>query len=403
MSTVDTPAVPASAPGSTLKKVALLLIAVGGIMSLMAFLDEGGRTRAGYAYMLGFVFSWTIVLGSLFFVALQHVTRSVWSVVMRRVAEMLAAPMWLLAVLFIPLLVFALLNRDFGIFSWMRAEAANDYLIQKKAPYLDQTFFIFRTIAFFVIWIGFAWFFVGQSLRQDSGESGIKPTLRMRKLSGPFILLFGLTATFAAFDWMMSLEPHWFSTIYGVYVFSGIVLSALAAITLGVVWMRSKGVIDKDLITRDHLYSLGGLLFAFTCFWAYIAFSQFMLIWYGNLPEETIYFIQRTENGWMSVSLLVAALRFVLPFFLLLGRDSKTNIKRLALVSVLVLVGQLVDLYWLIMPSLHGDGPRLGWQEVGPPALFTGVLLLYVGIFLGKHNAVAAGDPLFEKSKDFHL
>ncbi len=396
-----TPDAPAAESGGSgkLKTIALALIALGGVLSLLAYMDEGGKTRFGFAYLLGFLFCWAIVLGSLFFVALQHVTNSVWSVVVRRVAEMLAAPIWVLALLFIPLLAFALLNKDFGIFPWMRAE--KDALINHKAPYLNDTFFLIRTVAFFVIWIAFAFFFVRGSVRQDEGGEGrVKGTKRMRNVSGPFLIIFGLTATFAAFDWVMSLEPHWFSTIYGVYVFSGMFLSALAAITIAVLYLRQNGTLG--FVNANHLYSLGGLLFAFTCFWAYIAFSQFMLIWYGNLPEETVYYVKRIKNGWMPITLAVVFLRFILPFFLLLARGAKMDPKRLMGVSVLVLVGQLVDLYWLVMPA-QGDGPVLGWQELGPTALFTGVLLLYVGVFLGKHKAVAAGDPLFEKSRDFHL
>ncbi len=397
-----TPSVEAAPAGSgTLKKIGLLLIAVGAVLSVMAFLDEGDRTRFGFAYLLGFVFVWAIVLGSLFFVALQHVTNSIWSVVVRRIAEALAAPVWILALLFLPLLAFALLNKDFGIFPWMRAE--HDHVIDAKAPYLNDTFFLVRTGIFFLVWIVFAWFFVGNSVKQDGSSGDVPRTLKMRKVSGPFIILFAFTATFASFDWIMSLEPHWFSTIYGVYVFSGMFLSALAAITLGVVGLRKSGRLPEGLITKDHLYNLGGLLFAFTCFWAYISFSQFMLIWYGNLPEETVYYVQRIENGWLPVSWGVAIVRFVIPFFMLLSRGAKVDPKRLATVSVLILFGQLVDLYWLIMPAQHGTGPSLGWQEFGPPALFTGVLLLYFALFLGKHKAVAAGDPLFEKSRNFHL
>jgi hypothetical protein len=167
--------------------------------------------------------------------------------------------------------------------------------------------------------------------------------------------------------------------------------------------LRARGLISKDLVRRDHIYSLGALLFAFTCFWAYIAFSQYMLIWYGNLPEETFYFIHRAEHGWMAVTVLLSMLRFVLPFFLLLPRDAKTSPRHLMLVSVLILLGQLVDLYWLIMPQASLGPPRLGYQELAPTLLLTGILVLYVGLFLKRHRMVAVGDPLFDRSRDFHL
>ncbi|MHC4946277.1 MAG: quinol:cytochrome C oxidoreductase, partial [Planctomycetota bacterium] len=195
----------------------------------------------------------------------------------------------------------------------------------------------------------------------------------------------------------------WFSTIFGVYIFSGMVLSGLAAITIGVIWLRAKGFLGDGIVTRDHLYSLGALLFAFTCFWTYIAFSQFMLIWYGNIPEETIYFVHRTEHSWLGISLLLITIRFVVPFFVLLSREAKMKPRALVTASVLVLAGELVDLYWLIMPQVHGDAPKLSWQELGPPILLTGILILYIGRFLSRHRVLAVGDPWFDKSRKFHL
>jgi hypothetical protein len=389
---------------SGLQKLSLALVALGALLSVAALANDADRFS--FAYLLGFGFLWTVVLGSLFFVALHHVTRAVWSVVIRRVAEMFAAPAILVVGLLIPLFVFAYVSSSGGssLFPWRDAAAVEgDHVLEGKAPYLNLPFFILRGALFVGIWFLFARFFVGRSLRQDDGELGAEATVQMRRWSAPFMPIFALTVTFASFDWLMSLDPHWYSTIFGVYVFSGMVLTALAAITLGAVWLRAKGLLGQDVVSDDHLYSLGGLLFAFTCFWAYIAFSQFMLYWYGNIPEETVYFVHRVEHGWLAVSLLLVASRFVLPFFLLLSRPAKMDPRRLAAASVLVLGGQLVDLYWLIMPELHRDGPRLGWQELGPPLFCTGILLLYVARFLARHRALPVGDPLFEESRNFHL
>jgi hypothetical protein len=299
------------------------------------------------------------------------------------------------------------------IFSWANPEVVEgDHVLEDKAPYLNVTGFILRAVLFFLIWIVFARLFVNKSLRQDEGEGGVAATLTMRKLSPPFIILFAFTLTFAAFDWLMSLEPHWFSTIFGVYVFSGVTLASLAAITIGVVWMRANGVIERNLVTHHHLYSLGALLFAFTCFWGYIAFSQYMLIWYANIPEETVFFIERSEHGWGAVSVWLALLRFVIPFFLLLSCTAKTFGPALVGVSIVVLAGQLLDLYWIIMPQIHAAaphleasdlGPRFEAAELGPPLVLIGILFLYVAFFMRRHRAVAVGDPLFEKSRPFHL
>jgi hypothetical protein len=189
----------------------------------------------------------------------------------------------------------------------------------------------------------------------------------------------------------------------GVYVFSGMTLTALAAITIAVIWMRAQGMLGDGIVTGDHLYSLGGLLFAFTCFWAYIAFSQYMLIWYANIPEETVWYSHRLGHGWLKVSVALAALRFLLPFALLLSRESKMNPRLLVITSVVVIFGQLLDLYWLIMPQLDTAGPRLSWHEVGPLLLLTGILILGAMRFLVRHRPMPVGDPLLQESRDFHL
>ncbi len=399
----STPA-PASAPsarGGKLTMIGMVLLALGGLLTLLAFM--GDDHRAGFGYIVGFCFVWSISLGSLFFVALQHATGSVWSVVLRRVAEMLASPMLLLAILFIPVALYALLG-DHSIFPWQKSSPAFDeHAHHVKGSYLNESGFITRTVLFFAIWIFFTWFFLRGSLSQDGGRRH-DLTERMRKFSGPFIILFGFTATFASFDWLMSLEPAWFSTIYGVYVFGGMTLTALAAIVLGVTTLQRKGLIAPELIRSDHLYSLGGLLFAFTCFWGYIWVSQYMLIWYANMPEETIYFVKRSQNGWGWVTVALIFTRFVIPFFFLLSRSSKSNAGKLAQISAFILFGQVLDLYWLVMPNYFGEaGPGIGWQEIGPLLLFVGVLLAAAGRFMKRNELVASGDPAFEASRQFHL
>ncbi len=396
--------VPAVAASARIKTVAIGLMGAGLLFSAVGLFLDGGLNRLGFSYLLAFCFVWSIALGSLFFVALQHVTKSIWSVVIRRVAEMFAAPMWVIGILFVPVALFALLHDSFTLFPWSDpAIVEGDHVLEGKRPYLNVAFFVARGVGFFLIWIGFTRFFVGRSLQQDTAFGQVEKTLSMRKLSAPFMLIFALTVTFASFDWLMSLDPHWYSTIYGVYLFSGMTLSALAAITIAVVWMRKLGLLGEGVVTDDHLYSLGALLFAFSCFWAYIAFSQFMLIWYGNIPEETVWFDERLQHGWLGVTLAVAALRFVLPFFILLSRDAKSNPRFLIATSVIVLVGQLVDLYWLIMPQLDGAGPSPSIGELGPPLLLSGVLVFFLARFLGRHCALPVGDPLYEESREFHL
>jgi len=312
--------------------------------------------------------------------------------------------MWLVAILFLPVLIFCLWNDQFSLYPWLDHEhVAHDHLLQEKQVYLNLPFFAGRAVVFFALWIAFAAHFVGNSLKQDAGERGVEASLRMRKTSAPFVMIFAVTATFAGIDWLMSLEPHWFSTIFGVYVFSGMVLTALAIITLATIGLRSSGRLGSEVVGEGHLYNLGALMFAFVCFWAYIAFSQYMLIWYGNIPEESFYMVHRLEGDWLLVSAALALMRFVIPFLALLSRGAKTNPRLLLWVSMLLLVGQLLDLYWLIMPEIHRDGPVIGWQELGPLLLLIGALILYVSRFLKTHLPVSVGDPLLEESRQYYI
>jgi len=406
MSTETAQAAPPAPQGSKrLFSIAAALFALGLLLSALAFFSgDAGRVRFGFAWLWGFSFVWSLALGSLFFIALHHLAHSIWSVVVRRVAELLTAPMWLVGLFFVPVLLFALWNDQFHLFPWLdAAHVEHDHLLQGKAPYLNFTFWTIRAVAFFAIWIGFSRFFVGRSLAQDRGEGGEPSTASMRKWSAPFMLLFAATMTFAGIDWLMSLEPHWFSTIFGVYLFAGMTLASLAAITIITLRLIKTGRLEQGLITRHHLYNLGTLQFVFACFWAYIAFSQYMLIWYANMPEETFWFAHRLHGAWLWVSIALALVRFVIPFLALLSQRAKTNPTILLWVSVLMLAGQLLDLYWLIMPQVHPEEPMLDWIELGPLLLMLGLTGFFAARFLKRHSPLAVGDPLLEESKNFHL
>ena len=397
----DTIARPAVHPKA--KAIALALIAAGLLLTGMAWWTDDATGRTVFASLWAVTFVWSIVLGSLFFVALQHITHAVWSVVVRRVAEMLAAPMWLVAILFVPLLFTFFSDRPI-LYPWANAATVeHDPVLHAKQSYLNVPFFLIRTVAFFALWMAFAAYYVRTSLKQDRGEVGDEATLRMRQVSAPFMLIFALTVSFAGIDWLMSLSPKWFSTIFGVYVFSGMALSSLAAITLVVVVLRSTGRISPEMVTDHHLYNLGALIFTFSCFWAYIAFSQYMLIWYANMPEESFYLVQRLDSDWVGVSVALGLVRFIIPFLVLLSRRAKMDPRTLLWISVLMLVGQLIDLYWLIMPERPAPGPVFGWQELGPLLLVVGLLMGYIVRFLRQHPPVAVGDPLLQESIRFRL
>jgi len=277
-------------------------------------------------------------------------------------------------------------------------------VLQHKAPYLNTTFFWIRAAFFIIIWRILTKTLYSASLKQDARlplEQSLVLTDKMRRLSAPGMILFALTATLFSFDWLMSLEPHWFSTMFGVYFFAGCVVSSLAFITLIVLWLRKFGIL-KEQITVEHHHDLGKLLFAFTVFWAYIGFCQYMLIWYANLPEETVWFHQRWQGSWKAVSLLIVIGHFALPFVVLLARAAKRNTTVLLAVSIWYLFIHWVDIYWLIMPTFYKDGVHLSWIDLATTVGVSGIFLWWLARRFEKQPVMPIGDPNLQASLNFH-
>lgn len=386
--------------GNTMRPMPTRLIRLGWIVLLLgvalsgcAYLTDG--RRASFDSVILVLFLGSLVAGAIFLVALEYISGAVWSVPMRRVSEFLAGLALLLPVAgILPLIHLQ------DLFPWAASGTlAGDHLMQVKSPYLNPSFFITRFVVICALWILFYWLFTHNSRRQDETHEQ-KLTTRNIRLSALFIPLFAFAVSATAIDWGMSLEPHWYSTIFGVYYFSGTVLAALAAVTLVVVLLLEGNYLPK--LHRDHLYSLGALMFAFVNFWAYIAFSQFLLIWYANLPEETAWFITRWHNGWEIVSILLIVVHFAVPYFVLLPQDAKMDPKRLKFMAIWILVAHLVDLYWLVMPS-YAESVSLGWTELSVPLIITGAGLLVFSWNMGRHNIIPVGDPKLERALNFHL
>jgi hypothetical protein len=324
-----------------------------GVLGLLASgaLAAGGANawnRALQSWLVNWVFFLSLSLGALFFVLLQHVTKAGWSVVVRRLAESFAANFLVLAVLFVPLL-FGLS----GPFEWARPEVVSeDHLLQAKHAYLNPTFFLIRLAVYFAIWIFLSRFLLQGSLRQDeSGDPSI--TSRLQNVSAPGMYAFALTTTFAGFDLLMSLEPRWYSTIFGVYFFSGCALSCFALLPLVTQLLQRSGRL-VGIVSIEHYHDMGKLMFAFVVFWSYIAFSQYMLIWYANLPEETTWFLARQTGQWTAWSVFILFGHFLLPFLALISRILKRNPAALVFASVWLLLAHWADIYYLAMPSI-GD------------------------------------------------
>ena len=376
-------------------RLGIILFGIGLVLSILAYLSDPVRSAFNNIILLEFLTS--VGLGALFFVALEHLVGSVWSTPFRRVFEILSSVLLILPIVALPIYFHA-----HDIFHWTHADVvASDLILQQKSPYLNMTFFTIRIVGYFAIWILFYWLLSRNSKKQDESKDQ-KITKTNAKISAIFMPVFALTITFSSIDWMMSLEPHWFSTIFGVYYFSGTVIVSLAVGTLLVVWLNEKGLLVKGII-KDHYYSLGALIFAFINFWAYIAFSQYLLIWYANLPEETYWYLQRWEGSWLYFSVFFMIVHFAIPYFVMLSQPSKMDPKRLKIMSLWLAITHILDLYWIVIPTLSPDGFIFGWIEVGFILLAFGIIMVVFNLKARNTNLVAIGDPKLKRGIDFRL
>jgi hypothetical protein len=338
--------------------IAAAVAGLGGAVAL-SFAWGVEPERFWRIWLQNFMFVLSLALGGLFFVLVQFLTRAGWSVTVRRVAEAFAANLRWIWILFLPIVGLAAMGDLHRLFPWadlkLLAELnpAEASIVETKAGYFAPWFFWGRAVGYFVVWAGLAHYFWTRSTRQDS-EGGTLLTQRMQRLAAPGMILFGVTLTFASVDWIMSLNPAWFSTMFGVYFFAASCTGSFAAIILALLALRSQHKL-VGLVNAEHLQELGKMLFAFgMVFWAYIAFSQFMLIWYANIPEETVWFLARQvgEWKWLSVALLIG--HFVIPFLLLISKHPKRMPFTLGFVATWMLLFHWLDLYWLIVPpTLH--------------------------------------------------
>ena len=382
---------------ASISKIGMTLLVVGVILGVAAFFVD--HTRAVYNYLIAFTFMISIGVGALFLISLEYIVGADWSVPIRRVVEFFAAIIPLLALLVIPLLL------NVGeLFHWSHPEAvADDELLQSKAPYLNVTFFIIRVFVLIGLWSLFYFFFIKNSKKQDTTKDQ-KLTAKNIRLSAIFIPTFAVTISIAAIDWLMSIEPHWFSTIIGVYFFAGTVIAALAAVTLATVLLKENGYLHPAM-TNDHLYSLGALMFAFVNFWGYIAFSQYMLIWYADLPEETFWFMQKWEGSWAIFSIGLIIIKFLVPYIVLVSQPSKMDPKKLKFISVWLLFAHLYDLFWFVMPEMEelSGGYSFSWIDLVFPIAGIGIVILIFNYRAKKDNLIPIGDPKLKRGIDFHL
>ena len=378
-------------PGTNTKLTLAALLGLAGVVAASLF---SGWERFWANWILWFLFLLTIGLGSLFLVALEHVVGARWSIPLRRVPERLSS----LAILMGPASLIALLSLRF-LYPWTKPEAAQNPVLAGKASWLNVPFFSLRVVLCAVLWLLAYWIMVSGSLKQDLKQDP-RFNLRARRFAPLFMIIFGITITVVAFDWISSLEPTWYSDIFGVYIFAGTFLAGLAATTLALLYLKSLGRLQE--VGPDHMYNLGGFLFAFTVFWSYIGFAQYMLMWYANLPEEVFWYNERLEGAWGPILLVLAAFHFIVPFFLLIPREAKSSPKFLFYTAAIMLFSHWLDLYWMIFPVLR-RGLLLGWPELAFGLLFISGGLLWIRRSMNRGSDMPIGDPFLREGLGFHL
>lgn len=361
---------------------------------------QGDTTLAWSTYLIGVFFALGLGVFGLAWVAMLHLTGGTWSVTMRRVPEAMTA--WILPGGVLALLVGLGAH---SLYHWSdAATVAGDALLQHKAPFLNMTMFYALGGVSLALWAVFTAIIVGASRRQDT-EGGMAATRSSRAMSALFMVVFALTFSIISFYLLLSLEAHWFSTMFAVLVYTDVMQTGTAFVALVVSLLVAGGAL-KGFVNDHHLHSLGKMLFAWTGFWAYIYFCQFMLIWYANIPEETVYFIKRTENGWLPYMLVLPLVKFLVPFLVLLPRAAKRQPGRLAAVSVLVLFGQFWELYLMVGPAVgHGEAAahaHLPVVEFAGTLGFIGLFTLVFGWALSRHNAVPVKDPALAECLAYH-
>jgi len=374
-----------------------------GISAVLGAGEKDGWNRFSHSYLVAFVWVMAIGAGALWWVTIQNIVNSHWSTVIRRVAELIASNAPVLALLSLPVVLPLILGNPV-MYLWADGALMHEsHELANKIGYLNPQFFAIRVVVYFGFWTLLSRFFLKRSLGQDNETeaAAAKTVVSMRRLAGPAMIGFALTVTFCAIDLIMSLDPKWFSTMFGVYYFASCVLGINSSLALTLMWLQGKGRLTNS-VTVHHFHDLGKMVFAFTVFWAYVGFSQFMLLWYANIPEETLWFKIRFANSWGTLSWFLLFGHFVIPFFGLLSRHVKRNRKALAFWCIWQLVMIYVDMYWLVMPTLPGA------TEV-PFALidltcWVGVLALFIAGIAYRAKGLdllAKNDPRLPKSLAF--
>ena len=362
----------------------------GALVSLVGWFFD--PTQFMQSYLMAYMLCLGVTLGCLALGMVHQLSGGAWGVVIRRPIGAAARVLPVMTLLFLPIALG--MSR---LYPWTNAAlVAHDEVLRHKQLYLNTPFFLARAALYFLVWNALSYFLNAWSLEQDRNPDP-RIAQRMQKLSAGGLIAYGLTITFASFDWLMSLEPHWFSTIYGVLIMGGQGLSALAFLIVALVWLSRRPPLDR-IVAPAHFHDLGNLMLAFVMLWAYFSFSQYLIIWSGNLPAEIAWYMHRLQTGWRFVGISLIVFHFAVPFVLLLSRAVKRDPQMLVKVAVAVILVRLVDLFWLIAPEFHQSGVSVSWLDVVLP-LSLGSIWLGCFVWQLRGRAILpVHDPEFDEA-----
>jgi hypothetical protein len=385
----------AGTPLPGMRQFGMIAGVVGAVLGVAGFFVSG-VDRFFQAYLVAYTFWMGVVLGSMALLMVQHLSGGVWGIVLRRPFEAAVRTIPYMAVLFLPI--------AFGthsLYEWSHAEAANDPMIQQKALYLNLPFFYARQVIYFVVWGAMGHLLTRWSAEHDRTAD---PALvdKLSRLSGGGLVVYFLTVTFAMVDWTMSVNPHWFSTIWGMLYIGGQGLSAFA-FGICVLVMLSQTAPLNRVLTTHHFHDLGKFLFAFLMLWAYLSFSQFLIIWSANIPEEIPHYLDRWDNSYKYLSIFIIVGHFIVPYALLLSRDLKKNSGKLRVIATWILFARVADYYWHVAPELHKEGLSVSLLDVALPLALGGIFLSLFVTQLGGRSLLPVNDPALDKALHHHV
>lgn len=377
-----------------------LVVGVVGLVLALVFGGGLSGKQFQHSYLAAYMWGLSIAAGAVWWVAIQHLTNARWSIVVRRVGELLAQVMLIMGILALPLLLPALSHNDV-LYPWANHHYFEHHAeIASKSPWFSQGFFIGRMVFYFGFLAFLANYFLKSSQKQDGTKGDIALVKKLQGVSAPSLILFALAVTFCSIDLLMTLDPVWFSTIFGVYYFATCVITFHSTLALALMWLQRKGHIQKS-VTVEHYHDIGKMMFAFTCFWTYIGFSQFMLIWYANIPEESHWYHDRFSGSWMTASLLLAAVHFVIPFFGMMSRWMKRVPGRLRFWAIYLLAVCWFDMYWMVAPNLHTEGMVFTLTDFAALLGVAGIVVWFAVLRSRNVNLIPTGDPRLSRSLAF--